>query len=170
MTPIPRRSLLCLPLSLLAVACQQLPQGTSEPAHRRPMTEPQTRALRDLGFTPVGDDWALNLAASVLFEFDSDQVRPLHRQQLERIGRTLAQVGLIGLRVEGHSDNVGDAEYNKRLSMRRAAAVAQVLSAAGLQRDHLPTQGFGSTKPIADNGTESGRAQNRRVVLIAPSI
>lgn len=167
---IPRRSLLCLPLSVFVAACQQAPLQPPELSRPQPLTAVQARALRELGFAPVGDDWALNLAASVLFEFDSDQVRPLQKQQLERIGRTLAQVGLLGLRVEGHSDNVGDAEYNKRLSLRRAGSVAQVLASAGLLRAHLPTQGFGSAKPIADNGNESGRAQNRRVVLIAPSL
>lgn len=159
-------------LLALCAACQQMP--VAEPAPFRPTSvwsEPQVRALRELGFAPIdGDEWSLNLAASVLFDFDSDQVRQLQRQQLERIGRTLAQVGIQGLRVEGHSDNVGDADYNRRLSLRRAGAVAQLLAAAGLSREHLPIQGHGSAKPIADNGSEAGRAQNRRVVLIAPSL
>ena len=166
------KRLMSVGLLALCAACQQMPMAQPLPAKPASVwTDPQVRALRELGFAPIeGDEWSLNLSASVLFDFDSDQLRPLQHQQLERIGRTLAQVGVKGLRVEGHSDNVGDADYNRRLSLRRAGAVAQVLAAAGLPREHLPTQGHGSAKPIADNASEAGRAQNRRVVLIAPSL
>lgn len=166
------KRLMSVGLLALCAACQQMPAAPTSPAKPATVwTDPQIQALRELGFVPIeGDEWSLNLAASVLFDFDSEQLRPLQRQQLDRIGRTLAQVGVKGLRVEGHTDNVGDADYNRRLSLRRASAVAQVLAAAGLPRDALATQGHGSAKPIADNTTEAGRAQNRRVVLIAPSL
>ncbi|QPF74396.1 OmpA family protein [Roseateles sp. DAIF2] len=156
-------------LLLLLAACQQLPPAPSAAPPR--WTEAQVQALRSLGFSSEdGEEWSLNLAASLLFDFDSERLKPQQMQQLEQVGRTLAGVGVPGLRIEGHSDNVGDADYNRRLSLRRAGSVAQALAAAGLQADKLPTQGFGSAKPIADNASESGRAQNRRVVLIAPSL
>jgi outer membrane protein OmpA-like peptidoglycan-associated protein len=70
------------------------------------------------------------------------------------------------LRVDGHTDNVGTIEYNQQLSMRRAEAVARVLLTCGFARDHLDVRGFGKTRPIADNGTALGRAENRRVAII----
>lgn len=151
-------------------ACQQLPPAPPAPRAATIWTAQQVQAFRSLGFTPEDDEWSLNLAASLLFEFDSEQLKPRQLVELRQIGQTLARVGVQGLRVEGYSDNVGEPDYNRRLSQRRAVVVAQALAAAGLQADKLPTQGFGSVKPIADNASEAGRAQNRRVVLIAPSL
>src|SRR5690606_17169768 len=62
----------------------------------------------------------------------------------------------------GHTDSVGDASYNQRLSEQRAATVASYLSTRGVMRDRMITIGAGETRPIARNDTESGRAQNRR--------
>lgn len=159
-------------LGLLALcACQQVPPAQPAAVSASRWTPEQVQAFRSLGFQSSGDDeWTLNLATSLLFDFDSEQLKVQQREQLVKVGRTLAQVGLTGLRIEGHTDNVGDAEYNRRLSQRRANVVAQVLATAGLLPERLPTRGFGSAKPIADNASEAGRAQNRRVVLIAPAV
>jgi outer membrane protein OmpA-like peptidoglycan-associated protein len=69
------------------------------------------------------------------------------------------------LEVEGHTDSQGDDLYNLELSQRRAQAVVDYLVAKGVPRAQLQAQGFGETKPIADNRTKEGRAQNRRVVF-----
>jgi len=149
-------------------ACQHGGLAASSAGSR--WTPQQTQAFRELGFQPTeGDGWELNLAASLLFEFDSEQLNKSQLAHLFRIGQKLSQVGIDGLRVEGHSDNVGVADYNQRLSQRRAAAVAQVLAGAGMLAGKLAVRGYGKDKPIADNASETGRAQNRRVALIAPS-
>ncbi len=70
------------------------------------------------------------------------------------------------LRVQGHTDNVGSAAFNKALSTRRAASVAAALVKAGLNPHELSSEGFGFDKPIEDNGTEAGRAANRRVEFL----
>jgi outer membrane protein OmpA-like peptidoglycan-associated protein len=67
------------------------------------------------------------------------------------------------LRVEGHTDNVGTAVYNKDLSRRRAASVEKTLVKGGVDKHKLSSQGFGLEKPIEDNTTDTGRAANRRV-------
>ena len=67
------------------------------------------------------------------------------------------------LRVQGHTDNVGKAVYNKDLSRKRAASVVAALVRAGVPKTSLSSEGFGLEKPIEDNGTEEGRAANRRV-------
>ncbi|MEP6944839.1 MAG: OmpA family protein [Acidobacteriota bacterium] len=68
--------------------------------------------------------------------------------------------------IEGHTDSVANDAYNQTLSQRRADSVRVYLIKAGVSRDRLTAAGFGETKPIADNATEIGRAQNRRVELV----
>ncbi|MCU7375427.1 OmpA family protein [Paucibacter sp. O1-1] len=169
--PTPRylSSLLVLLFGLALQACQH--PGPSVPGAAAPSiwNAQQTQVFRELGFVAQGDSWELSLAASLLFEFNSEQLNLQQRANLQRIARALSEVGIDGLRIEGHSDNVGEADYNQRLSQRRAAVVAQVLAGAGMKSERLVVRGFGKDKPIADNASESGRAQNRRVALIAPS-
>jgi OmpA-OmpF porin, OOP family len=70
------------------------------------------------------------------------------------------------VRIEGHTDDKGKAADNAKLSERRAASVEKFLLGAGIAKERLEHQGFGSTKPVADNKTEEGRAKNRRVEFI----
>jgi outer membrane protein OmpA-like peptidoglycan-associated protein len=67
------------------------------------------------------------------------------------------------LRIEGHTDNRGNADYNLDLSKRRAASVRQWLIDHGIATDRLESEGYGLTRPIATNDSDAGRAQNRRV-------
>jgi len=68
--------------------------------------------------------------------------------------------------IEGHTDNVGTAEKNKKLSQQRADAVQKYLISRGVDKKRLKAVGYGLTKPVADNNTEEGRAKNRRVELV----
>ena len=72
----------------------------------------------------------------------------------------------IKLSVEGHTDNVGDAAANKKLSEARARSVTAAIVASGIAATRLSAAGFGQEKPVADNRTEAGRAKNRRVELV----
>ena len=66
--------------------------------------------------------------------------------------------------IEGHTDNVGKAAYNKKLSQERADAVKKyIVEEAGINANRIKAQGFGKDKPIASNKTKKGRQQNRRV-------
>ena len=74
----------------------------------------------------------------------------------------------VKIRIEGHTDDVGTEEHNLDLSQRRAEAVATWLAEeGGLDRDLMVVTGHGFAYPRADNGTDEGRAQNRRVVITA---
>ena len=68
-------------------------------------------------------------------------------------------------KVEGHTDNVGDAGYNKTLSQKRADAVKKYMTDRGAKPENITSTGYGEDKPIADNNTASGRAQNRRTTV-----
>jgi outer membrane protein OmpA-like peptidoglycan-associated protein len=71
----------------------------------------------------------------------------------------------VRIRVEGHTDNVGTSSTNKTLSENRARSVVNALLKKSIDQSKLSSQGFGQDKPIADNGTEEGKAKNRRVEI-----
>ena len=101
----------------------------------------------------------------VLFDFDQAAIRPDARAVLDETARVLSARPSVRVAVEGHTDAEGSDAYNERLSERRARAVVDYLATAGIPRDRLDSRGFGESRPIADNTTEEGRAQNRRVEL-----
>lgn len=72
----------------------------------------------------------------------------------------------LKLAVNGHTDNSGDPAHNQRLSEGRAKSVAAALTAKGIDASRLSAKGFGQDYPVADNGTEEGKAKNRRVELV----
>jgi OOP family OmpA-OmpF porin len=97
------------------------------------------------------------------FEFDKAVIRPVSYPVLNDVALLLQQNPQIGLvRVEGHTDWIGNDEYNQNLSERRANAVRDHLTANGIWPDRLTAIGFGESRPIADNNTVEGRARNRR--------
>jgi OmpA-OmpF porin, OOP family len=85
---------------------------------------------------------------------------------LQQIVALMQQNPTLKLRVEGHTDNQGAAAANQTLSQKRAQAVVAWLTSHGVPAPRLTAQGFGASKPVADNGTEDGRAKNRRVELV----
>jgi len=86
-------------------------------------------------------------------------------QILGEIVKLLQQNPDLKLRVEGHTDNQGNAAANQALSEKRAQSVLAWLTAHGIPAARLTAKGLGQTQPVADNGTEDGRAKNRRVEL-----
>jgi outer membrane protein OmpA-like peptidoglycan-associated protein len=72
--------------------------------------------------------------------------------------------------VEGHADSQGAAEYNQELSQRRAEAVRTYLVSRGISAERVSAQGFGLTRPIADNASAEGRANNRRVEIVVQQV
>ncbi len=99
----------------------------------------------------------------VLFDFDSAELHDEGRQLLDEIIEIGESCPDIRVRVAGHTDSVGDREYNIRLSQERADVVVEYLVSKGVDRDRLTAVGFGYSQPVADNSTEEGRAQNRRI-------
>ena len=69
------------------------------------------------------------------------------------------------IQINGHTDNVGTDEYNQKLSVNRAKSVYNYLVSNGVPEKRISSKGFGSTMPIDDNETDSGRARNRRVEI-----
>lgn len=112
----------------------------------------------------------LDIPGSVLFATDSAVINPSFRQTLDDIAGTLNQHPDTIVNVVGHTDSKGAADYNQRLSQNRAASVSQYLSSRGVSAARISAVGQGESMPVADNSTEAGRAQNRRVELfVRPS-
>ena len=153
-----RNGLLIFVMALLA-ACQTTP---SKPA----FSAKQVALLNEQGFKPVGENYELGISDRLLFEVDKADLVPEMVITLDKLTRSLTSVGINGATVEGHTDSTGSAEYNQQLSKRRAATVKAAMVGGGLPAAAVRPLGLGETDPIADNETEAGRAENRRVVIV----
>jgi outer membrane protein OmpA-like peptidoglycan-associated protein len=102
----------------------------------------------------------------ILFDLDSATLRVESMPVLDEVAAMLAAEPQWKLTIEGHTDASGSAAHNQALSEQRAAAVKAYLVGKGIDGARLTTAGFGATKPVGDNASELGRAQNRRVELV----
>lgn len=130
------------------------------------LTPEQIAALQEQGFKLTDNGWEFGLANKVLFDSDVRELNPSGVQRVQKIGRALANVGIHHMRVDGHTDSIGEDGYNQQLSLERASAVADALAAIGIPRTNIDVRGRGKLEPVADNHTPKGRAENRRVSMI----
>ena len=115
----------------------------------------------------------IELAADVLFDFDKADIKKEARPSLEKVAAVLAGHPRAQVSIEGHTDGKGSADYNQKLSERRAASVAHWLKGkAELKKVRFTARGYGATKPVAPNtksdGSDDpeGRQKNRRVEIV----
>lgn len=125
--------------------------------------EQLTKVLPDAQVSRVGEGIAVTFPSGILFPFDSDDLQAQGRENLRRFADSLRDEAQTEVLIVGHADSVGRPGYNQDLSQRRARAAADYLSAQGVSRGRLRTDGRGEEEPIASNETEEGRRQNRRV-------
>lgn len=105
-------------------------------------------------------------AYSILFDLNSAVILPESKGVLDEVLNMLNSEPEWNLTIEGNTDSTGNASYNQLLSQQRAEAVKSYLAAAGIKEERLQIKVFGSSRPVADNASELGRALNRRVELI----
>ena len=113
--------------------------------------------------TPEG--LKLTLSAQALFESGQTSLKGQARRVLDQVLDVLHAYPDNTLRISGHTDSTGSVAYNQKLSKRRADAVAHYLATKGVSRERMTVIGYGETRPVADNQTEVGRVQNRRVEI-----
>lgn len=115
----------------------------------------------------VGDDMLLlRFDSDILFSVNSAQLDPSARGTLEQFLNVVQEYNKTAIISQGHTDSTGSEEYNQQLSERRARSVESYLVGAGLDPSRITALGYGESHPVADNGSESGRRQNRRVDLL----
>jgi outer membrane protein OmpA-like peptidoglycan-associated protein len=108
----------------------------------------------------------ITLDGSVLFASGKYDLLPIARQKLTDIAHALKDQGFKKITVEGHTDSRGSESTNRMLSENRAMAVRTLLVSEGIEPDKITAIGLGESRPIADNSTPEGRANNRRVEII----
>jgi len=106
----------------------------------------------------------IKIRETIQFKTGKAKIKKRSHVILDEVAKVLqTRTGIKKVRIEGHTDSVGDAEKNRSLSAARAQAVLEYLVKKGIARGRLEAQGFGPDKPIAGNDTAEGRSKNRRV-------
>ena len=136
--------------------CESNESNKSEETRQKPPTEPQPQRVGCM--RPV-----LNFP---LFEFDKATLRPEGKFEADKVVHCLKENSNNIVTIEGHTCDIGDADYNMRLGQRRAEAVKEYMVAEGADAARITTKSFGETKPCVPNDSPLNRKLNRRVVFI----
>jgi outer membrane protein OmpA-like peptidoglycan-associated protein len=102
----------------------------------------------------------------ITFDVGKSTIKPESMGEINRIVELMTQNPTLKFSVQGHTDSTGNAASNQTLSEARSQAVVDKLVANGIAADRLTAAGKGQSSPIADNGTDEGRAKNRRVEFV----
>jgi outer membrane protein OmpA-like peptidoglycan-associated protein len=130
------------------------------------LTHKQAKMLKKEGFELTEEGWTLGLPERLLFQFNDAQMQESQRLDLQRLSIQLLKYDLQKMKIIGHTDDIGDAQYNLLLSQKRAETVKDVFVDEGFKPANILTIGRGSTKPLVPNNSDANRATNRRVNII----
>jgi len=144
--------------------CPDTPENT-EVDHRGCPLPQYPVAVKPVEPAPQTEVITLSDAGNVLFDFDKSDLTPAAKAQLDTLMDKLRNADVVSIKVIGHTDSKGSDAYNQALSERRASSVAAYLLSQGLAPNKLTSEGRGESEPVADNATDEGRAENRRVEL-----
>lgn len=111
----------------------------------------------------VGEGIKVTFDSGILFNFDSAELTPSAEKNIENLASTLKEYEDTNILIEGHTDSKGSDKYNQNLSEERAESVAEALAELGIRNVRINEIGYGENQPVADNSTDEGRQQNRRV-------
>ncbi len=116
--------------------------------------------------TREGDNIYLNMPSDITFAVNQSDINPGFYETLNSVSLVLKEFDKTSVSVYGHADSTGPEDYNMQLSQKRALSVSNYLAGQGVAAGRLQAVGFGESRPIADNGSESGRSANRRVEIV----
>ena len=123
-------------------------------------TIPNAEVIRE------GEGIIVKFDSGILFDVDKSDLKSAARSNIESLASSLKNNPETNILIVGHTDATGSDTYNQSLSERRAASVRSYALAQGISSSRLRTEGRGETEPIADNTTDEGRSQNRRVEIV----
>lgn len=118
-----------------------------------------------VGVVRQGDSIVLNLPEAITFASGEARLKPEAVTQIDRIAGVLKEYPQTVVDIAGHTDSTGTPESNQALSQKRAGAVALQFTRDGIPYARMVVSGYGETRPVADNGSDAGRARNRRVEI-----
>ncbi len=121
------------------------------------------RDLEGAKIERIGEGIKITFESGLLFQVNSFSLSDDSKANVEELSRILNKYEDTNILIEGHTDNTGTEEYNKTLSVNRADAVVTQLKSNNVKALRLSAVGYGEVQPVADNATEQGRADNRRV-------
>jgi outer membrane protein OmpA-like peptidoglycan-associated protein len=127
-----------------------------------PKSAKGTESTKDIELSPISGGYTRLL---IFFDFDKATLKDESIPELDRVVSFLKKNSKINVSIEGHTDDVGNADYNDKLSENRAATVKNYLTSNGIESKRINTIGFGFKKPVKTEKTEEARAANRRVEM-----
>ena len=137
--------------------CPDTPRGAKVDANGCPIETKAPDLFKDRGTLVL---------EGVNFETDKWDILPASAAILDRVAASLRDWPEVKVEVEGHTDSTGGHDHNMQLSDKRAHSVMDYLASKGVDASRMTANGYGETKPVADNKTKDGRAKNRRVELV----
>ena len=150
--------------SLVTVPQEPLPVLEVRAARPQPRPQPTPKPPDKPPAKVVVTASSITIAEKVQFRVSSAEILSVSYPLLDEVAQVMTDNPQIELvQIEGHTDATGPAQLNRKLSQERAEAVVQYLGGKGINQARLVAKGFGPDKPIADNDSEEGREQNRRV-------
>lgn len=150
-----------LKMFLIGFVCTALTACMSGPFNHK-----QVRFLKKEGFVLTEEGWSLGLPERLLFDFNQSNIQPEHEVEISKLAKQLQKYKLNKVKIVGHTDNIGNPDYNQKLSEKRAHSVATVFQRYGFNPNNMQVIGKGSAQPIKPNDNEANRAENRRVAVI----
>ena len=150
-------ALLCGGLAYLLTEDPKPKPAPPPPPPPPPAPKPKPKPAPKVERTIILDD--------VLFDFDKSNIKPEAGAILDRLVAFMRENKDKKAALSGHTDSVGTDAYNQKLSQRRVNSVKDFIVKKGVESSRISGQGFGESKPIADNKTKEGRAKNRRVEI-----
>lgn len=111
----------------------------------------------------IGEGIKITFDSGLMFDVNSSELKSVPRENLDKLSAILKKYDDTEILVEGHTDSSGSDDYNYKLSGERAQSVSSFLQGKEVSVNRLTVYGYGETQPIADNETDTGRMQNRRV-------
>lgn len=131
--------------------------------HMDRQAEEMRQDIKNARIERIGEGIKITFDSGILFKFDSSKLQPVAKTNIESLAKILNKYPDTNILIEGDTDNTGTDEYNKKLSERRAQAVADYQKGLGIDGSRISTVGLGELNPVASNDTDFGRTQNRRV-------
>lgn len=131
-----------------------------------PLKYRQVKMLKKECFVLTEEGWSLGLPERLLFDFNKSDIKPENGKEIIRLAKQLNKYDLQKLKIVGHTDHIGNPEYNQKLSEERAQSVAGIFLKEGFKQTNLNVIGRGSNQPFVPNTSDENRASNRRVAII----